>query len=131
MMFYILVFHIPGAGHPTEFTISYTGDKKALNAFNAKRAFGTYTYIGMIKGGSPVYHYELRDDKAHSNFYFARQYLGAENDKIWKLKVMTMGFIIFGRIVYTLRGCLYLYLMVNMRFLHFRLTFKKMNSLIS
>ena len=59
MMFHILVFHIPGAGHPTEFTISYTGD------------------------------------------CFARQYLGAENDKIWKLKVMTMGFITFSRIAYT------------------------------
>ena len=101
MMSRILVFDIPGAAHPTEFTISYTGDKKALNAFNAKRAFGTYTYIGMIKGGSPVYFYEINDALAHTRFYFARQYLGAENDKIWKLKVMTMGFITFSRIAYT------------------------------
>ena len=96
----ILVFDIPGAGHPTEFTISYTGDKNALKDIT-NRTFGTYKYVGMIKGGSPVYHYELHDDKAHSNFYFARQYLGAENDKIWKLKVMTMGFITFSRIAYT------------------------------
>ena len=129
MMSRILVFDIPGAGHPTEFTISYTGDKNALKDIT-NRTFGTYKYVGMIKGGSPVYHYELHDDKAHSNFYFARQYLGAENDKIWKLKVMTMGFITFGSIVYTLRGCLYLYLMVNIRFLYFRWTFKKMNSLM-
>ena len=92
MMSHILVFDIPGAGHPTEFTISYTGDKNALKDIT-NRTFGTYKYVGMIKGGSPVYHYELRDDKAHSNFYFARQYLGAENDKIWKLKVIKMGFI--------------------------------------
>ena len=89
MMSHILVFDIPGAGHPTEFTISYTGDKNALKDYT-KRAFGTYKYVGMINGGSPVYHYALRDAAAHSNFYFARQYLGAENDKIWKLKVMPM-----------------------------------------
>ena len=66
-----------------------------------KRAFGTYKYVGMIKGGSPVYRYEFNDATAHSKYYIARQYLGAENDKIWKLKVMTMGFITFGRIAYT------------------------------
>ena len=100
MMSHILVFAIPGAGHPTEFTISYTGDKNALKD-RTKRAFGTYKYVGMINGGSPVYHYALRDAAAHSNFYFARQYLGAENDKIWKLKVMPMVFIAFGRIAHT------------------------------
>ena len=83
-----------------EFTISYTGDKSALKEIT-KRAFGTYKYVGMIKGGSPVYHYALKDATAHSRYYIARQYLGRENEKIWKLKVMTMGFITFGSIVYT------------------------------
>ena len=127
-MFHILVFDIPGAGHPTEFTISYTGDKNALKDIT-NRTFGTYKYVGMIKGGSPVYHYELHDDKAHSNFYFARQYLGAENDKIWKLKVMTMGFITFT--VFSIHNCwLKWYLMVNVRFLHFRLTFEMMKPMM-
>ena len=99
-MIHILIFDIPGAGHPTEFTISYTGDKNSLNEIT-KRAFGTYKYVGMIKGGSPVYHYELNDAAAHSNFYFARQYWGSKNDKIWKLKVMTIGFITFNRIAHT------------------------------
>ena len=99
-MIHILIFDIPGAGHPTEFTISYTGDKNSLNGIT-KRAFGTYKYVGMIKRGSPVYHYALNDAAADSNFYFARQYLGAENDKIWKLKVIPMGFITFSRIADT------------------------------
>ena len=99
-MSHILVFDIPGAGHPTEFTISYTGDKNALKEIT-NRTFGTYKYVGMIKGGSPVYHYALNDATAHSRYYIARQYLGAENDKIWKLKVITMDFITFSRIAYT------------------------------
>ena len=106
MMFHILVFDIPGAGHPTEFTISYTGDKNVLSE-TAKRAFGTYKYVGMIKDGSPVYHYHFNDNDADTKLWIARQYLGAENDKIWKGKVMIMVFFAFSRVAYIYAACIY------------------------
>ena len=73
----------------------------------AKRAFGTYKYVGMIRDGSPVYHYHFNDNDADTKLWIARQYLGAENDKIWKGKVMIMVFFAFSRVAYIYAACIY------------------------
>ena len=89
----ILTTKIAGPGHPTEFTISYLGDKTALTK-GSKEALGTYKYIGVIVGGSPIY-----AGGTDNEYWIAREFRGTEDKKIWKGRVT-----IFFNIFYVLTG---------------------------
>ena len=77
----------------------------------AKLALGTYTLIGMVKDGSPVYEYKSHQADHHGrkyirNYYIFREFRpdinGAFNrkpEKIWKGVVTQFLFLkIYGRI---------------------------------
>ena len=81
MIYHILTIKIAGPGHPTEFTISYLGDKTALTK-GSKEALGTYKYIGVIVGGSPIY-----AGGTDNEYWIAREFRGTEDKKIWKGRV--------------------------------------------
>ena len=89
----ILTTKIAGPGHPTEFTISYVGDRTSLTQ-GSREALGTYKYIGVIVGGSPIY-----AGGTDNEFWIAKEYRGSNTHaygKIWKAMVTIFFNILYG-----------------------------------
>ena len=86
------------------FRTEYDGDENKLDPI-AKLALGTYTIIGIVKDGSPVYEYKSHQTDHHGreyirNYYIFREFRpdinGAFNrkpEKIWKGVVMQIIFL--------------------------------------
>ena len=94
-------------GHWEIFKTKYNGDENKLDPI-AKSALGTYTLIGIVKDGSPVYEYKFHQGNYIRNYYIFREFRPDINgafdrkpEKIWKGVVMHFIFRkIYSRIKY-------------------------------
>ena len=86
-------------GHWEIFKTKYNGDENKLDPI-AKSALGTYTLIGIVKDGSPVYEYKFHQGNYIRNYYIFREFRPDINgafdrkpEKIWKGVVMQFTFL--------------------------------------